>query len=76
MTAGLEWSLRSILNISNATLEDSGLYYCNVTENVGEQEAYDHINITVLGRLSDQGTEPPFECFDIKPCHTVVKYPL
>ncbi|KAK1159392.1 platelet-derived growth factor receptor beta isoform X1 [Acipenser oxyrinchus oxyrinchus] len=48
VTAGLEWSLRSILNISNATLEDSGLYYCNVTENVREQEAYDHINITVL----------------------------
>nr|XP_015205450.1 PREDICTED: platelet-derived growth factor receptor beta isoform X2 [Lepisosteus oculatus] len=46
----LGMEMRSILNISNATLEDSGRYHCNVSENVGGTEKDDEIIITVHDR--------------------------
>ncbi|KAI4872759.1 hypothetical protein NFI96_027001, partial [Prochilodus magdalenae] len=43
-------SMRSCLNISNATLAHSGRYVCHVQEDVGNQQASVSINITVLER--------------------------
>ncbi|XP_022521307.2 platelet-derived growth factor receptor beta [Astyanax mexicanus] len=41
-------SMRSCLNISNATLAHSGHYACHALEDVGNQQAWVSINITVL----------------------------
>ncbi|XP_072524379.1 platelet-derived growth factor receptor beta [Salminus brasiliensis] len=43
-------SMRSCLNISNATLAHSGRYVCHALEDVGNQQASVSINITVLER--------------------------
>ncbi|XP_039630251.1 platelet-derived growth factor receptor beta [Polypterus senegalus] len=48
VTAGAEWNLRSILNITSVTLQDSGTYVCRVSQGVHEEEAEDQINITVI----------------------------
>lgn len=41
-------SMRSCLNISNATLAHSGSYMCHASEGVGNQQTSVNINITVL----------------------------
>ncbi|KAG7484543.1 hypothetical protein MATL_G00050500 [Megalops atlanticus] len=45
---GRDMSLRSCLNISNATLDDSGHYVCRVQESLQGQSAVDNITVTVL----------------------------
>lgn len=42
--------IRSCLNISNSTLQDTGSYVCQVNDNMAGHTAKDSINITVLQR--------------------------
>ncbi|CAB1315890.1 unnamed protein product, partial [Coregonus sp. 'balchen'] len=50
LTGNREFRIRSFLNISSATLEDSGQYICRVQDTVSGQSAMDNLTVTVLER--------------------------
>ncbi|XP_041750373.1 platelet-derived growth factor receptor beta [Coregonus clupeaformis] len=50
LTGNREFRIRSFLNISSATLEDSGQYICRVQDTVSGQSAMDNLTVTILER--------------------------
>ncbi|KAJ7996416.1 hypothetical protein DPEC_G00236850 [Dallia pectoralis] len=50
LTGNKELKVRSFLNISSATLEDSGQYICHVQDTVSGKSAMDNLTVTVLER--------------------------